>query len=133
MNLRLLAASHPKSATAPLSHACAVDENTASKLRHPERMEDATTAALSPNRSLRASGRTAAKRHYAAVVTLGGEWRVRASGLALDGRPLIHQPLQRKGGETDRDQRPPGDVVVAEAVEHETAHPGTEERAELVA
>src|SRR5260221_7595478 len=50
MNLRLFAASHPKSATASLPHACATDESTASRPRHPQRTEDAIIAALSPNR-----------------------------------------------------------------------------------
>src|SRR6266850_2413163 len=55
------------------------------------------------------------------------------SGFANARRPLVHQPLQREGGDADRDQRAPGEVVVAEAVEHQAAHPGAEERADLVA
>jgi len=50
----------------------------------------------------------------------------------LTRRALVHQPLQREGGEADHDQRAPAEVVVAEAVEHQAAHPGAEERPDLV-
>src|SRR6266480_4382451 len=55
----------------------------------------------------------------------------RERGLAR--RTLVHQPLQREGGDADDDQRAPGEVVVAGAVEHQASHPGAEERADLVA
>jgi hypothetical protein len=47
MNLRLFAASQPKSETAPLSHAQAAEESTASKPTHPLRTEDAIIELLS--------------------------------------------------------------------------------------
>src|SRR5207302_10145756 len=62
-----------------------------------------------------------------------GNRRERPGGLALARRALVHQPLQREGGDADDDQGAPGEVVVAGAVEHETSHPGAEERADLVA
>src|SRR6266513_2061663 len=69
----------------------------------------------------------------AAMLRSSGGWRERAGGLALARRALVHQPLQREGGDADDDQRAPGEVVVAGAVEYETSHPGAEERADLVA
>src|SRR6266849_8314458 len=62
-----------------------------------------------------------------------GSRRERAGGLALARRALVHQPLQGEGGDADHDQRAPAEVVIAEAVEHHAAHPGAEERADLVA
>src|SRR6267143_3285504 len=62
-----------------------------------------------------------------------GSGRERAGGPALARRALVHQPLQREGGDADDDQRAPGEVVVAGAVEHDASHPGAEERADLVA
>src|SRR2546430_13565218 len=62
-----------------------------------------------------------------------GGRRERAGGLALARRALVHQPLQRESGDADDDQRAPGEVVVAGAIEHEASHPGAEERADLVA
>src|SRR6267378_7388054 len=62
-----------------------------------------------------------------------GSGRERAGGRALARRALVHQPLQREGGDADDDQRAPGEVVVAGAVEHDASHPGAEERADLVA
>src|SRR3954470_22326000 len=47
-------------------------------------------------------------------------------------RALVHEPLQREGNRADHEQRGPGEIVVAEAVEHQAAHPGAEERADLV-
>src|SRR5689334_14927533 len=41
---------------------------------------------------------------------------------ALAGRPLVHEPLQREGGEPDEDERAPGDVVVPEPIEDDAAH-----------
>src|SRR2546425_9116707 len=57
----------------------------------------------------------------------------RERGLALARRALVHQPLQREGGDAEDDQRAPGEVVVAGAVEPEASHAGAEERADLVA
>src|SRR5438034_10216148 len=56
----------------------------------------------------------------------------RERGLALARRALVHQPLQREGGDADHDQRAPAEVVIAEAVEHHAAHPRAEERADLM-
>src|SRR5205809_892225 len=50
MNLRLFAASQPKSATAPLSHACATVESTANKPKHPQRVKDAIIRVSSSTR-----------------------------------------------------------------------------------
>src|SRR5260221_8875321 len=61
----------------------------------------------------------------------GGHRRRRAGGFAR--RALVHQPLQREGGDADDDQRAPGEVVVAGEVVDQAAHPGAEEGAELVA
>src|ERR1051325_4422106 len=47
-------------------------------------------------------------------------------------RALVHQPLQRERGGADDEQGGQGKVVVAVAVEDQAAHPGAEERAELV-
>src|SRR5256885_7012941 len=69
----------------------------------------------------------------AAMLRSSGGRRERAGGLALARRALVHQPLQREGGDADDDQRAPGEVVVAGAVEHQASHPGAEERADLVA
>src|ERR1044071_2733321 len=49
------------------------------------------------------------------------------------GRLLIHEPLEGEGRRADDEKRRPREVVVAPAVEHQAAHPGAEERADLVA
>src|SRR5450631_3757264 len=56
-----------------------------------------------------------------------------ADGSALARRPLVHQPLQHERRDTDDDQRTPGQVVVPHAIEQYAAHPGAEERADLMA
>src|SRR5437879_10700196 len=68
----------------------------------------------------------------AAMLRSSGGRRERAGGLALARRALVHQPLQREGGDADDDQRTPGGVVVAGAVEHEADDPGAEGRADLL-
>src|SRR5947208_14617126 len=69
----------------------------------------------------------------AAMLRSSGGWRERAGGLALARRALVHQPLQREGGDADDDQRAPGEVELAGAVEHQASHRGAGDRADRVA